>query len=111
MYETYSIDLRGLENNSLDPSFIAILVKQLPDSARVWAVLDPKAGYTIDQVLLNNIEFMLRSFVWANSKDAKTNTNEPRPLIDFDTEPKMDPRYQWHTLEEMEQRLKEINGV
>lgn len=111
MFEVYGIDVRGLESNSLDPSFIALLVSQLPQNARVWAAIDERAGYSIDQVLLNNIEYMLRLWIYSHTEDAKFQTNRPRPVISLMTEDTKDPNFKWTDLDEMASFMKEINGI
>lgn len=114
MFEIYRIDVRGLETNSLDPSLIAILVNQLPPNARVRQVLDPRAAYSVTDVLLNNLEFEIRLWLYSHTEDAKRNINQPTPVIDFDKigkEKPKDPNYQWKDIDAMADLMREINGM
>lgn len=80
VYQTYQLDIRGLEDGSLDPFFVASLVAQLPRGSRVWEALHIDA-WTLDTWLLNAIENDIRCLIYSFTEDAKTGANKPKPML------------------------------
>lgn len=85
MYQTYGIDIHGLDFDELERShgidLVAILATQLPWPSRIHIAADPRARWGIDGLLLARIDYMLNNFGYAFSEDAKTGINKPRMLI------------------------------
>lgn len=85
MYEHYGIDLSGFDVDALDAAYgmhlVALLAAQLPWPSRVHIAADPRARWGIDGLLLARIDYMLNSFAYSFTEDAKTGLNKPRILI------------------------------
>lgn len=58
---------------------LAALARQLPGSSRTVRKATPDAANGIDTLLLREIEYDLRRWHWANTKDAERGENEPEP--------------------------------
>lgn len=71
--------------NTRDVERAAILAAQLPSDARVRVAFDPLARVSMADALLRRVEHNQRLWAYANSKDAKSGANEPKPLL-FDGE-------------------------
>lgn len=85
MFQTYGIDISRLDFDELERKYgvdlVATLAVQLPWPSRIHIAADPRARWGIDGLLLARIDFMLNSFSYALSEDAKTGINKPRLLI------------------------------
>lgn len=73
----YHIDIRGLDDGSLDPLYIATLAFELPKGARIYARINPDLEYSNVELFLNSIEFMIRSTLAGLSGS----TDEMHPVI------------------------------
>lgn len=71
--------------NTRDVERAAILAAQLPSDARVRVAFDPLARVSMTDALLRRVEHNQRLWAYANSKEAKSGANEPKPLL-FDGE-------------------------
>lgn len=80
-YKTYRIDLRGLEDGSLDPSFMAVLLSGLPSNCEVNKVLYPDLALSLSEWILNSIEYQLRISNYRWTEDAKRGRNKPELLF------------------------------
>lgn len=83
--ETYGLwlDEFGVdgEETTREVTRAAALAWQLPRSGRAWRAIDPLGANGTDTSLLRQIEHDLRLWMWAHTKDAKTNTNQPEPML------------------------------
>lgn len=79
-FQTYGLDIRGLESGSLDPDFLAPLVAQLPRGSRVWEALKLDA-WDLNTWILNNIAHSLSCYLYSMTDDAKHGINKPKPLL------------------------------
>lgn len=80
-YKTYRLDIRGLEDGSLDPDFIAALLDGLDSNCLTNRILYPDLALTVEEWMLNSIEHNLRISNYRWTKDAKTGRNKPKPLF------------------------------
>lgn len=80
-YKTYRIDLRGLEDGTLDPVFMSILLDGLPSNCETNKILYPDLALSVSEWLLNSIEFQLRISNYRWSEDAKYKRNQPEMLF------------------------------
>ena len=82
--ETYGLWLWDLgvdgEETTRSVERAAALAFQLPPTSRVWGAIDPMGANTTEAALLRQLEHDMRLWMWAHTKDAKTNTNQPRPM-------------------------------
>lgn len=85
MYEHYGIDVSSWDLDALDATYglhlVALLAAQLPWPSRVHIAADPRARWGIDGLLLARIDYMLNSFAYSLTDDAKTGLNKPRIMI------------------------------
>lgn len=82
--ETYGLWLWDLDvdGDATTPQVTraAALAWQLPRDGRAWRAIDPLGANDMQTVLLRQLEHDLRLWMWAHTKDAKTNQNQPDPI-------------------------------
>lgn len=81
----YGIDMWKLDIwrdiETIDVKRAAILAAQLPADARVRVAFDPLARLDETHFLLRMIEHNQRLWAYAHSKDAKSGSGEPKPVM------------------------------
>lgn len=79
LQQYYGLNLDGM---GVDYSYshAAILVKQLPQSSRLYRVSDSNYRWSEEAWLLWHIEHDLRVLAWQQTKDAQKKRNYPDPL-------------------------------
>lgn len=100
-FKTYQIDLRGLEDGTLDPSFMSVLLDGLPSNCEVNKILYPDMALSITDWLLNAIEYQLRCIAYGFSSDAKMGRNKPEMLFKPDKKKEEDEDYAALSIDEI----------
>lgn len=59
----------------------AALAWQLPRDGRAWREIDPLGVNDMQTLILRQIEHDLRLWMWAHTKDAQNNSNQPEPML------------------------------
>lgn len=82
--ETYGLWLWDLgvdgDETTTEVMRAAALAWQLPHDSRAWTAIDPLGSNDVQTMLLRQLEHDLRMWMWAHTKDAKTNQNQPDPI-------------------------------
>ena len=85
MFEVYGVDIYQLDLERIDTVYglglVATLAVQLPWPSRVHIAADPRARWGVNGLLLARIDYMLNSFAYSFTEDAKSGINQPRLMI------------------------------